>query len=132
MSDKCFCHLNGYEVKDKKARETLETLSAGVANKIDKVAGTRDYETVVTRSKEGNYYLTDISHDPSTNMSIIKRRANGTAGVNTLADGDTNAKPTDIINREFLAGKLANLPTGGGNKLYQYQGPLLLNLLTLT
>lgn len=34
MNDKCFCHFNGYAVKDAKARSEIETIKEQYANKL--------------------------------------------------------------------------------------------------
>lgn len=46
MADKCFCHLNGYEVKDKKARDTLiaheevlQGLAEGQTDNVTRMGG---------------------------------------------------------------------------------------------
>lgn len=50
MSDKCFCHLNGFEVKDKKARDTLtahEEVLTGLAE------GQTDHEQRIETLEQG-------------------------------------------------------------------------------
>lgn len=125
--NKCVCHINGYELKDKKARETIESHSERLTSleetALKKINSDTAYETVVTRSADGkNYYLTPVTYGVTDGQtgSVVKRFPNGSAQVETLADTNESASPKDIVNRQYVQNKLANAGGGGGTKLYKH------------
>ena len=58
MSEKCFCHLNGYEVKDAKARKRLDSLSTEMSDTKSRLNNL----FVDGTPTEGNMELIDIRH----------------------------------------------------------------------
>lgn len=85
MSDKCFCHLNGYEVKDAKARNSIETLNNTTSEISEDVTVLETRMNTFTALPEGT---------TTADAEIIDARIG--------ADGVTYANLGEAIRNQFL------------------------------
>lgn len=131
MSDKCFCHFNGYEVKDAAARKNIETLTGKVQNAEGNINVLNARVDTVTSIPAGstteNAELLDIrvGHAGGTFASAGQAVREQTRAAfqygGFLTSGDTfftdanNAAPDReyLINSDITASVVANLPIYG-------------------
>jgi hypothetical protein len=93
MSYKCFCHLNGYKVKDADARKSIEDLTTSLSETNNNIENMRS---------EFNQNMSDFTSEVNQNMSDFTNVINN--HVNTLSENvvktssdlvDTNVRIDD-------------------------------------
>ena len=147
MNEKCFCHIkdaNGeiYVVKDKEARERIETLEKhGSDGKVDKITTSGGYR-VYAINKQGEQTVVQYSTSGSANM-LVQRDGDGNFNVNTpsdnkhpankaYVDGLVDALSDDITALNTRVNGISSLDEGKVGTLISDLSTLKNNLTTLT
>lgn len=121
MADKCFCHLNGYQVKDAVARKQLEEIITSGAGSVcqtngDKPmyfwVGTQAEYNELSETKDDCFYI--ITDDPSFD-NIQEQIAELSERLNSITDS-MSTQLVSVNNRITIMGNdhdqdLANLTT---------------------
>lgn len=125
MSEKCFCHLNGYKVKDADARAEIKNLKAQATELLNKI-------TQLEESGGGNYVEKNTSE--STLPQLYGKRVDGSQSMYEISNGSSvNGAivqrmgfdvlvPTNpiyeegAVNKKYVDEKIAQLGTGTGGK----------------
>lgn len=100
-NDKCFCHFNGYQVKDAVARNEIESIK----NNVNAVSN----DLATTKAS-----MTSISSDVSkskTDIEVLKGDASTLKTTTSLNTASISANTENISNIDNKMGELENLTT---------------------
>ena len=88
-TEKCFCHFNGYEVKDAKARKDIETLNNSV---LDATNDTRNNASDISRLQSAlNNEVFTLKGEDSKLRQSINTNAENIALINENVSNNANA-----------------------------------------
>ena len=92
MASKCFCHLNGYEVKDATARNSIENLELTVANNK---AACEQTATTANEAKDNAASAASAASAAQTTANEAKSAANSAASAASAAQTTANEAKTN-------------------------------------
>lgn len=140
--DKCFCHLNGYAVKDAEARKRIEALEQGGTGEGGSAKGFYETEMPLGLIPSGNDVqvtteITDITCKEAIKTLIEKIKADEVLKpIVTIANTSLTAtiEGVEIENPSPRELRLSNMSVSedGGNHTYTFYGEYDINLPSLS
>ena len=99
-NEKCFCHFNGYEVKDAKARSNIETLETSInSTNVNLSVVKKDVEALNTEIDEINTLASDNKSGIQTNLASIETLNLSVASLKS--DNEANKSSIRELNTKF-------------------------------